>query len=240
MMKSKLIAVALVAGLGSPAAASVLDFTTSSIGTGSTGGTTAFGVGYTISGFGGTLTDATHGNDNGCDSYACDAVGGSFDVGFGVDSGDSDNPNEVDGIDDEEYVQVTFDKVVRILGFAGMLTYNDSLGRGTEQVKLSYSSDGGTTFDTILGDTQNTDADVGGTDNTFGTVGLSFRDGLLLNANVVRFSAAGTGTFDDGNANITAAALEVAPVPVPAALPLLLAGMGAFGFAARRKKRMAS
>jgi hypothetical protein len=133
---------------------------------------------------------------------------------------------------------------VTINGFAGMLTYNDSVSSAnTENVRLYYSSDGGSTFNFADGITQSTDADplpAAGNDNTFGTVGLSLLDGLSFKADVVRFKAFGTGTFDDGNANVTAAALDVSQVPVPAALPLLLAGFGALGVVARRKKRAAA
>lgn len=242
-MKSKFIAVAIAAGLASPAAASTfLDFTSSSIDTpGSLAGFVE-GVGYTISSGGGALTNATHWNNIGCAAafgFACSASGNSYDVGFGVQGG---NNNEVDGIAGNEYVQVLFNSLVNITGFAGMLTYDDSVDpiSNTEQAELLYSSDGGTTWSSLLGITQNTDADIGGTNNTFGTVGLSYLDGFSVQANVVRFKAQGTGTFDDGNANITAAGLEVAAVPVPAALPLLLAGVGAFGWAARRKNRKAA
>lgn len=44
-------------------------------------------------------------------------------------------------------------------------------------------------------------------------------------------------TFDFGNASgaIDNISFQVAAVPLPATLPLLLVGFGAFGFAARRK-----
>lgn len=240
MMKKTILTTVLAAGLAGPVAASTfLDFTSSGIGTGNLTGTVGT-VGYTISGFGGALTDATHKTNLGCNvgyTFACDAVGGSYDVGFGISGG---NPKEIDGINGQEYVQVTFDKVVNILGFAGMLTYNDSQNTGgTEQTALYYSSDGGSTFNSVVGVTQNNDADPGVVNDSFGTVGLSYLSGLSLKADVVRFFAVGTSPFDDGNANVTAAALEVSAVPVPASLPLMLVGIGALGWARRRKNRAA-
>ncbi|MDG4649622.1 VPLPA-CTERM sorting domain-containing protein [Roseibacterium sp. SDUM158017] len=250
-MKRMLTAAAAVAALAAPAAATtVLDFTTSGIGTSNTTGFAFGGNTYSITGSG-ALTDATHGNNVGCVGegwdFACDATGRRFDVGFGIAG---TNPNEVDDINNRgvvvgEYVEVTFKSVLRVLGFAGMLTYDDSMNTGgTETVILEYSSDGGLTFNSVYASALFDDNDPSGVDGVdddlFSTVGLAFRKDINVFADVVRFRAGGYSPFDDDNSNITAAGLIVAPVPVPAALPLMLAGMGAFGWAARRKKRMAS
>ena len=246
-MKSKLIAAALMAGLASPAAAStVLDFTSSAIGAGSPSGSVGV-ISYSITGNAGLtsgpglLTDSTHKNNVDCTGqgwdFACDAVGDRFDVGLGVSNR---NANEIDGIDDGEYVQVEFDRFVRVFGFAGMLTYDDSQASGgIVNVVLEYSIDG-VTWGSVVANALRDDNDPGNVgDNVFGTVGLAYASGLDgIIANVVRFRAGGTSPFDDRTANVTAAGLDIAAVPVPAALPLMLAGMGAFGWAARRKKRM--
>ncbi|MGR3322802.1 MAG: VPLPA-CTERM sorting domain-containing protein [Pseudooceanicola sp.] len=242
-MKSKIIAAALLAGLAGPAAAStLLDFTKSGIGVGNTSDT-VFGVTYNITASGGDLSDATHKNNVGCDvgyNFACDAVGDRFDVGFGVMGQNGPNDNEVDGINGEEYVQVAFDSLVWLRGFAGMLTYDGSQnGEGTEQVALEYSADGGSTWSTLLGNTMYDDAAPGTSNDTFGTVGLSYLDGIFgVQANMVRFKAYGESPFDDGNANITAAALEVSEVPIPAGGLLLVSALG--GFAALRRRKAAA
>ena len=259
-MKSFFVSLALVAGLAGPATASTfLDFTSKGIGAANPTGN-VFGIGFEISANpGGTLVNARHKNNVGCDvgyGFTCNDARPKktrrYDVGFGVRGGQ--NNNEIDGVDlnaqngtgndHGEYVQVAFDSIVRILGFAGMLTYNDSQGSGSgsEQTVLQYSLDN-VTWSSVTGITQNTDADgeFGSCGNDcFGTVGLSYLRGLSLDARYVRFTAGGSSPFDNRNANVTAAGLEVAPVPVPAALPLLLAGLGALGWTARRGNRKAA
>jgi hypothetical protein len=231
-MRKTVALVALAAGLAGPAsAATVLDFTTDNATSG-----TVEGVGYNITAQSGGLVNAVHWNDSNCGIYACDSVSGGFDVGFGISGGA--NGNEIDaGI---EAVVVTFNSLVKIVGFAGMLTYfDDVVGNdeqiSTEAVQLEYSVNGGLNW-LGLGDYIAYAEESG---NPFDTVGLAFLDNLSIIANAVRFTATGIGNGDDGTLNVTAAALTVAPVPVPASFPLLLAGIGALGFAARRKRKAA-
>lgn len=221
-MRKTMAIAALVAGFAGPAAAAtVIDFTANNT-------TSVPGAdGYTVTAQGGSLVNAVHFNDVDCGSYACEGVSGGFDVGFGISGGP--NANEIDV--GSEAVIVTFNSFVKILGFAGMLTYFDT--SGTEAVQLEYSVNGGTDwlgFGAYL-------ANAVESGNPFNTVGLAFLDNLSITANAVRFTAFGSGDGDDGTLNVTAAALTIAPVPVPASLPLLLAGIGALGFVARRKQR---
>ena len=123
---------------------------------------------------------------------------------------------------------------MRVIGFAGMLTYNRNNGNGFETVILEYSSDGGSIWQSLVASAT---FKVNESGTNFDTVGIAELSGFSVEANVVRFLAGGQTPFDDGNSNITASALEVAPVPVPAALPLLAAALGAFGLVGMRRKR---
>lgn len=231
-MKKLILAAALVAGFAGPAAAAVLDFTADNLTSGNVLGTT-----WEVTSSPGDLNNTTHWNNVGCTGegwdFACAGGNGAYDVGFGVRGS---NNNEIDGnIATDEYVEVSFGSVLKVTGFAGMLTYaNTSLLGDREQVILEYRIGNGA-WASVTADPLFVKRE-GSTD--FDTVGLAYLKGLSLFADTVRFRADGVGTSDDGTFNVTAAGLELAAVPVPAAFPLLLAGMGAIGWAARRKKRM--
>ena len=239
-IKPFLVAVVVVGVAGAASAATVqttLDFTSSAIDTGSAVGAQD-GVGYSISASPGTLTDATHYNDNNCGALACDASDDRFDVGFAVSG---KNSNEIDGgINADEYVQIAFTaSPVRINGFSGALMY--TAGSATEP---------GTELETVLLDlyfegtlieTLSTDAaefsDAGVAPGRFDTVGLATGDGSLALVDMVRFRAGGTGTGDDGSLNVTAASLTVTAVPLPAAGWMLLAGIGGMAAFGRRRQK---
>jgi len=226
-MKKSFVAAAVMAGMIGPASAATLDFTADN----ERDGITFDGISWEVTSEGGALVDAGHFNDNGCGPYACfedgDPANRPFDVGFGVRGA---NNNEIDF--GSEAVIVTFGSLVKITGFAGMLAYMGQ--QGAEAVQLEYSKNFGATWLGAGDYVATSDVEIG---ENFDTVGLAFLGGLALYANAVRFKA--VGSADDNTINVTAAALHIAPVPVPASLPLLLAGIGALGYAARRKRKSA-
>lgn len=239
-MKNILIAGAVAACLAFPATAATIDFTANNATSGNVLDTTWTATGSNAPT---PLRNAIHWNNAGCQShdwkFACAATGTlaePYDVGFGIKG--NGNNEEIDGSGSVttiiEFVKVVFGKRVNVTGFAGMLTYaNRALDGAREQVVLDYLKSDGTWGSVIA----NPKAAIG---NSFDTVGLAYRDDLNLYTTAVRFRATGVGTADDGSFNVTAAGLQVAPVPVPAGLPLLLTGVGALAWAARRKQRKAA
>lgn len=168
-------------------------------------------------------------------TFACNAVGNDYDVGFGVSN---ENSNEIDAGQgfSNEFVQVAFSDSVVINAFAGMLTYDNGepISADREQVRLRYSNDNGVTWSNIRANP------LFGIGNNFDTVGLAYRDGLSITANLIQFRAAGKGTADDGTFNVTAAGLKVSAVPLPAAGWMLIAGMGGLAAMKRRAKKKAA
>jgi hypothetical protein len=233
-MKSKIIGLALAMGLAAPAAATVIDFTADDAISG-----TVLGINYTVTGDPNGLTNSRHDNNVGCDTplfglatgLACTSDGSDFDVGFGVRGS---NNNEVDP---GEYVQVEFDAPIRITGFAGMLTYRDT-DDDFESVIFEYSNDG-ISFSQIVADASALiNAIPADGDTSFDTVGLAAVENINVVASFVRFRAGGQGDADDNTFNVTAAALDVEAIPLPAAGWMLLAGIG--GLISMRRLRKTS
>ena len=120
---------------------------------------------------------------------------------------------------------------------AGVLKVVDLLNAG-DTFNVSITGPSGT---------QNlTTSSVSATSTSF--VGLNGYDAALANPDFSRLLinlGAGTYTitgsllqsalFDGSPLNATSGALEFTPVPLPAALPLLLSGLAGFGFARRRR-----
>ncbi len=199
-----------------------------------------------------TLVNSTHRNNVGCApdpvkntfaEFSCAPRNGEFDVGFGVLGGA--NNNEIDGIAQGEFVKVKFSTAVILNGFAGMLTYtqNASPTLNLEKVVLKAFYMGVELPDLLEATPVFLVKEPGPVNGVpvvaenFNTVGLAFLDGLKLKVDEVRFLAGGLGSFDDGNANITAAGLKISAVPLPAGV--LLLGLGLGGLAVYRRRQTA-
>jgi hypothetical protein len=238
-MKSYVIGALLAFGLAMPASAATIDFTANNATNGNVLDTT-WNV-YAGGPVGSSLSNALHDHVAGCNdagwTFTCKPSSGQYDVGFGVNGGG--NNEEIDGkLGVNEFVEVVFGKKVQVTGFAGMLTYaNSSLKGAREQVELQFWNGVSWVFAALAEPKAIINQIPADGDTSFDTVGLAYTTGLSIFTTKVRFFATGEGSSDDGSFNVTAAGLQVAPVPVPAGLPLMLTGLGALAWAARRKAR---
>ena len=141
----------------------------------------------------------------------------------GEDTSAEGNRGQIDGFGPDEFIQLEFDRTVRLVEFSlGLIGANDSFdfaidGRDVAVV-TTFGTDDATTDaievpDTFFFNNPVEEGEPVGTIFTFFTNDLN--DDFALTGFVVE---------------------EVAPVPLPAALPLMAAGLGFLGFMGRRRK----
>jgi hypothetical protein len=163
-------------------------------------------------------------------TYALSATGGA--ISYGENQDGSTCPAllacERDGLgitDDEitatsESLLIEFGVDVRITAIHLLDLF---IGTGTEQARIEY--DGGVILI-----------------NAAEALGSGLSGYMLLATDIVtgflRFSGLAL-SGDDGSNDYALAALEIEPVPAPAALPLLLSGLAGLAFARSRRRRMA-
>lgn len=148
---------------------------------------------------------------------------------------DRDNPANALGSDASDFFEIGFGSSVD-LKFGSEFTSpgtlievtNGSTTSWPESVAVWVGNDGDDGSFFKVGDMSNSDAQNPGGEFTF--AGGPFDTVRLVDTST--FPTSGSGGWD-------IAAVRVSAVPVPAALPLLAAGLGAFGFIARRKRKAA-
>jgi hypothetical protein len=146
---------------------------------------------------------------------------------------DRDNPANALGSDASSFFEIGFGSQVE-LKFGSAFTSpgtlievtNGSTANWPESVDIYVGNDGDAGSFNFVGSMSNASAQNPGGAFTF--AGGPFDTVRLIDTS--SFPATGSGGWD-------IAAVRVAAVPLPAALPLLAAGLGAFGFVARRKRR---
>ncbi|MBI1365644.1 MAG: VPLPA-CTERM sorting domain-containing protein [Alphaproteobacteria bacterium] len=212
-----LLAAGAVAGaltLACAANAALLDFTSGAAGV-PTG--TVAGVSYAITS-NGVVTNNEAQDGSSCFGHglACEIDG----LGVGDDEITGGAPNT---LQTGEWLTVTFDRQVRLTGVAVLdLFYSN---RGAEAATIAWQGGSATISAAELEDS-----------GLSGFAALNFITGVLTN--FVSFTAANL-FGDNGNNDYAVAALSYEPVPLPAALPLFLAGLAGLGFARARKRQTA-
>lgn len=148
---------------------------------------------------------------------------------------DRDNPANALGSNTSDFFEIGFGSYVD-LKFGSVFTSpgtlievtNGTVSNWPESVDIYVGNDGDAGSFFMVGSLDNTAAQNPGGEFTF--AGGPFDTVRLVDTST--FPTSGSGGWD-------IAAVRVSAVPVPAALPLLVAGIGAFGFIARRKRKAA-
>jgi|GEM_PF-2875479 len=168
--------------------------------------------------------------DSGPFSLSCDAGGLSnvgctvshSEHGYGVNGygyifGDT-QPDQIDGFPGYEVLTVTFDHAVTLVDF--------TLGRFNESYRVCFIR-----CRTVHESDDSFDGSINGEGWYEGLSGNPFSVGEVVTSFSLR---AGPNSTDD----FTLASMTIAPVPLPAAAPMLLAALG--GLAALRRRRRAT
>ena len=194
---------------------------------------------------GGTNIDVTLSSPQGVSFGSVGAVGGDCPsiLACGQDGVGAGGDDEISGpgifsfiLGEGESVSVTFSQAVNVtaLYFLDLFQGSGFLG-GAETAEVELLLNGSSVYSTSV------DADpLQGS----GTVGFQSEAVGSITADVIRFTAAAGlgdgGAFIFSNSDYAVAGIEVAPVPLPAALPLFAAAVGTLAVVSRRRRRSAA
>jgi len=219
MHKNVLVAAAIMAGAHGASAATI-DFTDRSVWSSAAGSTQVAGAQVTLSSTRGTIN--FNEDFDRSRTPACQGFGGSLvcdSDGLGVNNDElTTTPNVA------QTVTLNFSAPVRLIGASFLDLYIALDSSDFESAQVFFDNDLGTllTFDAV-------EVFDG---STAGFASVMFKPTTVSS---VTFRASG-GNDQIGQADFALAAVEVAPVPLPAAAWMLLAGVGALASVARRTK----
>lgn len=193
--------------------AALLDFTASSWSAMDRASNYTFNVG----GISGTITSSPNPInltdwDGGSDTHG---LAGRFD-GIGI------SPSSGDEIGGSERLTITFDSAVNVTRIDFLDLFKDSSGYESARV----TADG---TETVFSATA---MNIDGGYYTTTTTGRGGFTGITS----LTFEASGLGNDSDGIEDFALAAVEVAAVPIPAALPLFLSALAGLGFVGFRRR----
>lgn len=193
------------------------------------------GVGVTVSSTGGNLDTSEpflpsgalcSTGVGGSPAFACQTDG----IGIGLDNSDPDR----DEINGDEVLTITLSELVEVTAIYLLDFFFDGASENQEQAEVDFGGDG---VDEVLVPLEEFNVLAPG--NGFAPFFLTSSEA----ATVITFHA-GMGNDAAGDGDFAVAGIEFnivedRPIPVPAALPLLLTGLVGLGFIGRRRRAAA-
>ena len=214
-IRASLAAIGLAAASASTAGAATIDFTGAPflLDNSVLSGTTGFGVGFTVSATGGAPNWTSFDGD-----VTPAGLAGQFD---GVGVGDDEVS---DTVATGETLIVTFDSAVRVHGLSFLDLFIDPQANPADNEAAIVDFTNGSALKTFNG-VEEPDGSPGFLAVTFAPETTSK---LILSASV--------GNDGRGDGDFALAAIDVKPVPLPAAAWMLISAVAGMGFLARKRR----